>query len=173
MSKVVVREPLVVVKCETPGGALFVVSDPVAEIVVASAFGTRSAAERHLPPELASRGIRRAASSAGSVAVAAWADGDLAALDAITVQQPGTDFLQTTWTALRGVRAGSVVTYGELAQLAGRPKAARAAGHACAINRVAPFVPCHRVVPSSGGVGNYGFGVSVKVALLAHEHAAL
>jgi methylated-DNA-[protein]-cysteine S-methyltransferase len=58
---------------------------------------------------------------------------------------------------MRRIPGGETVTYAELAAMAGNPKAARAAGHACATNSIAPFVPCHRVVPASG-IGNYGFG---------------
>jgi methylated-DNA-[protein]-cysteine S-methyltransferase len=75
--------------------------------------------------------------------------------------------------ALRGVRRGEVVTYGELAALAGRPGAARAAGTFCARNRLAPFVPCHRVV-AADGIGGYGsLGVDYKRRLLALEDVAL
>jgi len=73
--------------------------------------------------------------------------------------------------ALRGVRRGQVVTYGELAALAGRPGAARAAGTFCARNRLGPFVPCHRVV-AAGGIGSYGsLGVDYKRRMLALEGA--
>ena len=75
--------------------------------------------------------------------------------------------------ALRDVPRGEVVTYGELAALAGRPGAARAAGTFCARNRLAPFVPCHRVV-SAGGIGGYGsLGIDYKRRLLALEHVFL
>jgi methylated-DNA-[protein]-cysteine S-methyltransferase len=71
--------------------------------------------------------------------------------------------------ALRTVPRGEVVTYGELAALAGRPGAARAAGTFCARNRLGPFVPCHRVV-SAGGLGSYGsLGLDYKRRLLALE----
>ena len=74
---------------------------------------------------------------------------------------------------LRAVPRGEVVTYGELAALAGRPGAARAAGTFCARNRLAPFVPCHRVV-AAGGIGGYGsLGVEYKRRLLALEHVFL
>jgi methylated-DNA-[protein]-cysteine S-methyltransferase len=74
---------------------------------------------------------------------------------------------------LRALPRGEVVTYGELAALAGRPGAARAAGTFCAKNRLAPFVPCHRVV-SAGGIGGYGsLGVEYKRRLLALEHVFL
>ena len=75
--------------------------------------------------------------------------------------------------ALRGVPRGEVVTYGELAALAGHPGAARAAGTFCARNRFSPFVPCHRVV-SAGGIGSFGsLGVEYKRRLLALEDVAL
>lgn len=64
---------------------------------------------------------------------------------------------------------GEVRTYAELAAMAGRPKAARAVGSAMARNPVPLLVPCHRVVPSSGGVGNYGYGPDVKTELLRIE----
>jgi methylated-DNA-[protein]-cysteine S-methyltransferase len=75
--------------------------------------------------------------------------------------------------ALRAVPRGEVVTYGELAALAGHPGAARAAGTFCARNRLSPFVPCHRVV-GAGGIGSFGsLGVGYKRRLLALENVAL
>jgi methylated-DNA-[protein]-cysteine S-methyltransferase len=67
------------------------------------------------------------------------------------------------------VARGEVVTYGALAQRSGRPKAHRAAATACARNPVPLVVPCHRVVPSGGGIGNYGGGPARKRALLELE----
>jgi len=73
--------------------------------------------------------------------------------------------------ALRAVPRGEVVTYGELAALAGAPGAARAAGTFCARNRLGLFVPCHRVV-AAGGLGSYGsYGLDYKRRLLELEHA--
>jgi methylated-DNA-[protein]-cysteine S-methyltransferase len=75
--------------------------------------------------------------------------------------------------ALRAVPRGEVVTYGELAALAGRPGAARAAGTFCARNRLSPFIPCHRVV-AANGIGSFGdLGVEYKRRLLALEDVAL
>jgi methylated-DNA-[protein]-cysteine S-methyltransferase len=75
--------------------------------------------------------------------------------------------------ALQTVPWGEVVTYGELAALAGRPGAARAAGSFCARNQFWLFLPCHRVV-SSTGIGGYGeTGVGFKRKLLALEDVAL
>jgi methylated-DNA-[protein]-cysteine S-methyltransferase len=81
----------------------------------------------------------------------------------------GTPFQDALAAQLRAVPWGEVVTYGELAALAGRVRAARAAGTFCAENRFALFVPCHRVV-SVGGIGGYGaLGVEYKRRLLGLE----
>jgi methylated-DNA-[protein]-cysteine S-methyltransferase len=74
---------------------------------------------------------------------------------------------------LRAVPYGEVVTYGELAALAGYPRAARAAGTFCAHNRFSLVVPCHRVV-SVSGIGGYGsLGVEYKRRLLEVEGVTL
>jgi methylated-DNA-[protein]-cysteine S-methyltransferase len=83
-----------------------------------------------------------------------------------------TPFLGRCAAALRTVPRGEVVTYGELAALAGAPGAARAAGSFCARNRLGLFVPCHRVV-AAGGLGSYGaYGPGYKRRLLALEGRA-
>ena len=84
-----------------------------------------------------------------------------------------TDFQGELARALRAVPWGEIVSYGELAALAGRPGAARAAGSFCAQNRYSLIVPCHRVV-SSAGIGGYGpDGVGLKRRLLALEGVKL
>jgi methylated-DNA-[protein]-cysteine S-methyltransferase len=85
----------------------------------------------------------------------------------------GTPFQQALSEALRAVPWGEVVTYGELAALAGRPRAPRAAGTFCAENNFPLVVPCHRVVASSG-LGSYGsLGIQYKRRLLALEGVEL
>jgi methylated-DNA-[protein]-cysteine S-methyltransferase len=84
-----------------------------------------------------------------------------------------TSFQTELACTLRSVPWGEVVSYGELAALAGRPGAARAAGTFCAQNRFSLMLPCHRVV-SSSGIGGYGAsGVTLKRRLLALEGVAL
>jgi methylated-DNA-[protein]-cysteine S-methyltransferase len=84
-----------------------------------------------------------------------------------------TPFLERCARALRDVPRGEVVTYGELAALAGSPGAARAAGSFCARNRLGLFVPCHRVV-SAAGLGSYGsLGLGYKKRLLELEGVSL
>ncbi len=78
-------------------------------------------------------------------------------------------FFRELAEVLRRVPRGEVVTYGELAALAGRPGAGRAAGTFCARNHLAIFVPCHRVV-AADGIGSYGeLGIEYKRRLLALE----
>jgi len=84
-----------------------------------------------------------------------------------------TPFQRAVVNALREVRRGEVVSYGELAALAGYPGAARAVGTLCARNRFMFFVPCHRVV-GAGGIGGYGSaGIRVKRRLLELEGVRL
>jgi methylated-DNA-[protein]-cysteine S-methyltransferase len=84
-----------------------------------------------------------------------------------------TAFERALTEALRAVPRGEVVTYRELAALAGRPNAQRAAGSFCARNRFGLVVPCHRVV-GSDGIGSYGsLGVEYKRRLLGIEGVAL
>jgi methylated-DNA-[protein]-cysteine S-methyltransferase len=84
-----------------------------------------------------------------------------------------TSFQRALTEALRRIPRGEVVTYGELAALAGRPGAARAAGAFCASNRFALVVPCHRVV-AADGIGGYGpDGIPVKRRLLELEGVLL
>jgi len=82
------------------------------------------------------------------------------------------DFNETILEACRGIPFGHTVTYGELAERAGSPGAARAVGTAMSQNPVPIVVPCHRVV-ASGGLGGFTGGIDNKRTLLAHEGALL
>ena len=99
-------------------------------------------------------------------------EGDLSAINAIKVTQPGGSFSQAAWKAMRRIRAGKVLSYAELAKNSGSPKAVRAAGSACAKNAIVLVVPCHRIVKTGGALGNYAYGVSKKEWLLRHEGLA-
>jgi methylated-DNA-[protein]-cysteine S-methyltransferase len=96
-------------------------------------------------------------------------DGDLGALDAISVRQPATPTRQRFWAELRAVAPETTVSYTELARRAGRPRAPRAAGAACAANLIAPVVPCHRALRVDGSLGGYYYGLPRKEWLLRHE----
>jgi methylated-DNA-[protein]-cysteine S-methyltransferase len=104
-----------------------------------------------------------------TAAMTSYFDGDARAMDVLPVEQPGGAFRQAAWKVMREVPAGEVITYAELAARAGNANAVRAAGSACAQNRVAPIVPCHRIVRTGGSLGGYYYGLSVKSWLLRHE----
>jgi len=80
-----------------------------------------------------------------------------------------TEFERKILDALVDVPFGSLVSYGELAERAGCPRAARAAGGAVGSNPAPIFIPCHRVIRSSGALGGFGAGTEWKTALLRHE----
>ena len=80
-----------------------------------------------------------------------------------------TAFQWRVFQALREIPAGETRTYGQIARRIGSPGAARAVGRACATNRVAVAIPCHRAVGSSGALTGYRWGVKRKQALLAAE----
>jgi methylated-DNA-[protein]-cysteine S-methyltransferase len=104
--------------------------------------------------------------------IQAYFRGEAVSFDDVELDLDGeTGFTRRCAEALRAVPAGEVVTYGELAALAGAPGAARAAGTFCARNRLGLFVPCHRVV-AAGGLGSYGsLGLDYKRRLLELECA--
>lgn len=80
-----------------------------------------------------------------------------------------TAFQARVWKELRKIPYGRVEYYSEVAKRIGLPRATRAVANACAANPVPLVVPCHRVVPKSGGIGEYGLGVERKRALLENE----
>jgi len=83
----------------------------------------------------------------------------------------GTAFQRRVWEELRRIPVGQTRTYGQVAAAVGAPGASRAVGTACGANPVPVVVPCHRVVPASGGIGNYGLGPARKRHLLEVEGA--
>lgn len=83
----------------------------------------------------------------------------------------GTAFQQRVWDALRRIPAGTTATYRDIAAAIGAPKSARAVAGACAANRLAVAIPCHRVVRGDGSLSGYRWGVDRKAALLARERS--
>lgn len=158
------------VTVDTPAGPLTILASP-AGAVRAAGFtadvdtllplihpALRAPVRRHDEPESITTAVRR------------YLEGDLAAIDDVPVeQQTGGVFQAHAWHILRQVKPGQPVTYTGYAQLAGRPRAVRAAAAACARNAAALFVPCHRVLRTDGGLGGYRWGVPVKRWLLDHE----
>jgi AraC family transcriptional regulator of adaptative response/methylated-DNA-[protein]-cysteine methyltransferase len=81
----------------------------------------------------------------------------------------GTVFQQRVWKTLQQIPMGSVVSYGEIAKLIGKPKAVRAVAQACGANSLAVAIPCHRVIRNDGSLSGYRFGAERKRALLERE----
>jgi AraC family transcriptional regulator of adaptative response/methylated-DNA-[protein]-cysteine methyltransferase len=84
----------------------------------------------------------------------------------------GTQFQLKVWKALLRIPPGAVASYGEVARQIGRPRAVRAVASACAANRIAVFIPCHRVIRGDGSLGGYRWGLARKRALLDRERGA-
>ncbi len=91
--------------------------------------------------------------------------------DELPLDIRATAFQWQVWRALQRIPEGATRTYQEIARELGQPSAARAVARACASNRVAVLIPCHRVVRGHGGLGGYRWGVARKAALLAREGA--
>lgn len=93
-------------------------------------------------------------------------DGDLA------LDLSGSGFELKVWNALREIPAGTTATYSEIAARLGAPRQAREVGEACAANRLAVVVPCHRIVKKDGSISGYRWGFLRKRTLLEREHKA-
>jgi len=90
--------------------------------------------------------------------------------DGFAAEAADTELDLEIYRIVTAIPAGSRLTYREVARQAGRPAAARAVGAAMAKNRLAPMVPCHRVVGSDGSLRGYRGGTDMKRALLEMEH---
>ncbi|MEF3273582.1 MAG: methylated-DNA--[protein]-cysteine S-methyltransferase [Chloroflexus sp.] len=99
---------------------------------------------------------------------------DASDLPELRLDLVGTPFQQRVWHALRAIPRGSTRTYGQLASALGLPAtAARAVGRACAANRLAVVVPCHRALGADGQLHGFRWGLARKRTLLAIEGVLL
>ena len=87
----------------------------------------------------------------------------------LPVAPEGTAFQQSVWRQLQRIPYGETISYGELANRLGNPKAVRAVGLANGANPISIVIPCHRVIGSNGSLVGYGGGLPTKQALLALE----
>ena len=99
-----------------------------------------------------------------------WQAGDPFPFADIPLAPAHTEFARAVRAALLETKLGDLITYSELAQLAGRPRAVRAVASVCSHNPIALLVPCHRVVPKGAAdYGTYAYGRELKAALIKHE----
>jgi O-6-methylguanine DNA methyltransferase len=122
----------------------------------------RTRFDRELCPDALSASQRRAIEAALHGERATLPPIDLSALS---------EFEQRVLKTITTIPLGEVRTYEWVARAAGRPRAVRAVGNIMAANPVPILLPCHRVVPTSGGVGRYAFGSEMKRSILSAEHA--
>ena len=87
----------------------------------------------------------------------------------LSLSLQGTDFQKTVWTALRQIPYGETISYKELAQMIGKPKAVRAVGAANGANPIPIIIPCHRVIGNDGSLTGFGGGLPLKKRLLELE----
>jgi methylated-DNA-[protein]-cysteine S-methyltransferase len=159
---------------ETPIGRLALLVDESGALHQLGWLDERRRATRALAPGAIDpqRRICNAHNPGGaSEALSAYFAGDLAAIDTLAVASIGTPFQREVWHALRAIRCGSTLSYGELARRIRHPNAVRAVGLANGQNPIGIVVPCHRVIGADGTLTGYGGGLDRKRWLLAHERA--
>ena len=162
--------PLFLTSYKTPIGTLNLIAHE--NVLLAANLSTISAAKASLDDEDRAMGFKEVKSiPVISDLLSDYFDGNLNALDAIKVRQPGAAFSQAAWKSMRKVKAGKTISYADLADRAGSPAAVRAAGSACAKNAIVLVIPCHRIVKTGGALGNYAYGLNKKEWLLRFEAA--
>jgi methylated-DNA-[protein]-cysteine S-methyltransferase len=155
---------------KTPTGELYLISDE--QVLLAAGFRSFEDLLTRMDPVDRARELNYVKRiPVISELVSDYFAGDISAFNGISVRQPGGDYFQAVWKAMRKIPAGKAWSYADLAKKAGNPTAIRAAGSACARNLIAPIIPCHRVVKSGGALGNYGYGLPTKEWLLKFEGA--
>jgi len=102
------------------------------------------------------------------IKVQAYTNNPLESLD-LPLYIQGTHFQKCVWEEISKIPPGHTITYTQLAERAGFPRAVRAAANACGANKLALIIPCHRVIRSDGSLGGYRWGLETKQKLLEKE----
>lgn len=155
----------------TPTGWMRIVTDAEAHLRAADWEDKGERMQRllrlHYGESISIRDVRSASSA--RLALEAYFEGDVLAIEKLATLTRGTDFQRQVWAALREIPAGTTVSYGELANRIGRPAAVRAVGAANGANPIPVVVPCHRVIGADASLTGFGGGLERKRWLLAHE----
>jgi methylated-DNA-[protein]-cysteine S-methyltransferase len=157
---------------DTPTGRMLIVTDAEQRMRAAEWEDKAHRLERSLRLHYGENGYQLQAArtrSSARLALEAYFEGELAAVDVIRTQTRGTDFQRRVWSALRDIPVGTTVSYGQLAARIGRPTAVRAVGAANGANPIPVIVPCHRVIGADASLTGFGGGLERKRWLLAHE----
>ncbi|AJT40632.1 methylated-DNA--[protein]-cysteine S-methyltransferase [Psychromicrobium lacuslunae] len=154
----------------TPDGPFTVIARPDAVVLASGWTDQASELTGQIHRDLLPKTIKESTPLKSiEEAVTAFYSGELTAIDQVEVLQHSGPFRTHAWQTLRSIRAGQPVTYSEYANLAGNPRAVRAAASACAFNAAALFVPCHRVLRLDGSLGGFRWGLKIKRSLLDRE----
>ncbi len=158
---------------DTPTGWMLLVTDAEQRLRAAEWEDKSDRLERSLRLHYGENGFQLQplrGSSPARLALEAYFEGELTAIEAIRTQTRGSDFQRSVWAALRAIPMGTTVSYGQLATRIGRPAAVRAVGAANGANPIPVIVPCHRVIGADASLTGFGGGLERKRWLLAHEH---
>lgn len=151
----------------TPAGTLWVAA--TTDGICRAVFSDEADVARHALQARWPEAVWQADERVAATLVQAFLNPDPAL--ALTLQVEGSAFQLQVWQALLQIPPGATCSYLDLALQLGRPQSARAVGNAVGANPVACLIPCHRVLPRSGGVGGYRWGAARKQQLLALEQA--
>jgi methylated-DNA-[protein]-cysteine S-methyltransferase len=164
-------EALLIDRIATPIGEMILVADADGRLRAIDWTDTEARFRRLLARHCgANATLTPARDPAGlGTALRCYFEGEIGVLDALAVATAGTAFQRRVWLALRGIPAGTTVSYGALALRIGQAAAVRAVGLANGRNPVGIVVPCHRVIGADGSLTGYGGGLDRKHWLLAHE----
>ena len=164
-------------KMDSPLGEMLLVTDSDGMVRALDFTNHRVRLQRELRERFSGseprEGVETEAVKTVSGKIERYFQGELTALDDITVAADGTDFQRLVWAALRKIPAGRTTTYGELARSLGHnnPRTAKEIGAAVGANPIAVIVPCHRVIGKDGTLKGYAWGLQRKHRLLTHEKA--
>jgi methylated-DNA-[protein]-cysteine S-methyltransferase len=167
-----VSEQFYTERFNTPTGPMLIVTDGEQRVRAADWEDKGDRMHRLLRLHYGENGFQlqhRRAGSRARLALEAYFDGHLDAIDAIRTETRGTRFQRQVWSALRDIPAGTSLSYGQLAAKIGRSAAVRAVGAANGANPIPVVVPCHRVIGANASLTGFGGGLERKRWLLAHE----
>jgi len=156
----------------TPTGRMHIVTDEEQRLRAADWENKGDRMLQWLRMRYGDNGFRlgeRPAPSQPRLALEAYFEGQVAAIEGLRTLARGTEFQLLVWSALRAIPAGSTLSYGALAAKIGRPAAVRAVGAANGANPIPVVVPCHRVIGADSSLTGFGGGLERKRWLLTHE----
>jgi len=137
------------------------------DAVIASGF--ESLAKLTTKAKLDNKNIELANNIKLQAAVTSYENQDFEQFEHIKTKQTGTVLQKIVWQHLKDIAVSDTTSYQSLAASVEKPKAHRAVASACGKNLNCVFVPCHRVLRSSGELGGYYYGLRIKQLLLDHE----